>query len=217
ALARGDLLHGRQYPGRGRRPALCSHRAVLRPRFAVQPADRSGLLDGPGLLPADHGRRIGGARGRDRSKERRPGQRPDWPHTLAWARAHHGGHHLFRRVGPRAGFCPRRGRLDFPRLTVLRPDEPCRRNHHDGGSHTLLRTRLRCRARAAVSAAGPLDHGSLTMDLLQSLALGLGTALSPENFALCFAGALLGTLIGVLPGLGPTATVAMLLPLTYYL
>jgi putative tricarboxylic transport membrane protein len=55
------------------------------------------------------------------------------------------------------------------------------------------------------------------MDLIQNLALGLGTALSPENFAYCFIGALLGTLIGVLPGLGPTATVAMLLPITYYL
>lgn len=55
------------------------------------------------------------------------------------------------------------------------------------------------------------------MDLIQHLAIGFGTALSPENFAYCFAGALIGTFIGVLPGLGPTATVAMLLPVTYYL
>lgn len=53
------------------------------------------------------------------------------------------------------------------------------------------------------------------MDLLQHLALGLGVALSPENLAYCFVGALLGTLVGVLPGLGPTATIAMLLPLTF--
>ena len=33
----------------------------------------------------------------------------------------------------------------------------------------------------------------------------------------CFIGALLGTMVGVLPGLGPTATMAMLLPLTAYL
>lgn len=55
------------------------------------------------------------------------------------------------------------------------------------------------------------------MDLLQNLAIGFDTALSPINLMYCFFGALLGTFIGVLPGLGPTATVAMLLPVTYYL
>lgn len=55
------------------------------------------------------------------------------------------------------------------------------------------------------------------MDLFQHLVIGFGTALSPENFFYCFVGVLLGTFIGVLPGLGPTATVAMLLPVTYYL
>ncbi|CAH1651670.1 tripartite tricarboxylate transporter permease [Chelatococcus asaccharovorans] len=55
------------------------------------------------------------------------------------------------------------------------------------------------------------------MDLFSNLALGFGTALTPGNLFYCFAGALLGTFIGVLPGIGPTATIAMLLPLTYYL
>ncbi len=55
------------------------------------------------------------------------------------------------------------------------------------------------------------------MDLVQHLAIGFGTALSPENLIYCLLGAVLGTFIGVLPGLGPTATVAMLLPVTYYL
>ncbi len=55
------------------------------------------------------------------------------------------------------------------------------------------------------------------MDLISHLALGFGTALSPDNLFYCFLGALLGTFIGVLPGLGPTATIAMLLPITYYL
>ncbi len=55
------------------------------------------------------------------------------------------------------------------------------------------------------------------MDLINHLGLGFATAASPENLFYCFVGALLGTFIGVLPGLGPTATVAMLLPLTYYL
>ena len=55
------------------------------------------------------------------------------------------------------------------------------------------------------------------MELLDHLALGFGTALSPENFFYCFLGVLIGTFVGVLPGIGPTATIAMLLPLTYYL
>lgn len=53
------------------------------------------------------------------------------------------------------------------------------------------------------------------MDLLDNLALGFSVALSLQNVLYCFVGALLGTLIGVLPGLGPVATIAMLLPLTF--
>lgn len=53
------------------------------------------------------------------------------------------------------------------------------------------------------------------MDLLQQLALGFETALTPLNLFYCFAGVLIGTLIGVLPGLGPAPTVAMLLPLSF--
>ncbi|CAD7037502.1 tripartite tricarboxylate transporter permease [Pseudorhizobium endolithicum] len=53
------------------------------------------------------------------------------------------------------------------------------------------------------------------MDLLQHLALGFETALTPLNLFYCFAGVLIGTLIGVLPGLGPAPTVAMLLPLSF--
>ncbi|MGQ4273106.1 tripartite tricarboxylate transporter permease [Terrihabitans sp. B22-R8] len=55
------------------------------------------------------------------------------------------------------------------------------------------------------------------MDLLGNLALGLATAAQPENLLYCFIGVLLGTLVGVLPGLGPTATTAMLLPITFAL
>jgi TctA family transporter len=55
------------------------------------------------------------------------------------------------------------------------------------------------------------------MDLLSNLALGFATALSPENVLYCFIGVLLGTLVGVLPGIGPTATIAMLLPITFSL
>lgn len=52
------------------------------------------------------------------------------------------------------------------------------------------------------------------MDIFNGLLLGLGQATSPTNLLWCFVGALLGTLVGVLPGLGPAATVAILLPFT---
>ena len=53
------------------------------------------------------------------------------------------------------------------------------------------------------------------MDLLSSLALGFSVALDPWNIFFCFIGVLLGTLVGVLPGIGPTGTVAILLPITF--
>ncbi|NTF08920.1 tripartite tricarboxylate transporter permease [Agrobacterium rubi] len=55
------------------------------------------------------------------------------------------------------------------------------------------------------------------MDIFANLYYGLSIAATPDNLMFCFIGVLLGTLIGVLPGLGPTATVAMLLPITFFL
>ena len=55
------------------------------------------------------------------------------------------------------------------------------------------------------------------MELLDNLSLGFTTALTFQNLLYCFIGVLLGTMIGVLPGLGPIATIAMLLPATYAL
>ena len=55
------------------------------------------------------------------------------------------------------------------------------------------------------------------MDILSDLALGFHVALSPINILFCFLGALIGTLVGVLPGIGPVATLAILLPVTFYL
>jgi putative tricarboxylic transport membrane protein len=55
------------------------------------------------------------------------------------------------------------------------------------------------------------------MDLFANLALGLATAVTPINLLYCLIGVFLGTAIGVLPGLGPTATIAMLLPITFAL
>jgi putative tricarboxylic transport membrane protein len=53
------------------------------------------------------------------------------------------------------------------------------------------------------------------MELLANLELGFATALSPVNILYCFVGVLLGTMVGCLPGIGPTATIAMLLPITF--
>ena len=55
------------------------------------------------------------------------------------------------------------------------------------------------------------------MDLISNLWLGLGVAVTAQNLLYCFFGVLLGTLIGVLPGIGPVPTIAMLLPITYAL
>src|SRR5205085_11068361 len=55
------------------------------------------------------------------------------------------------------------------------------------------------------------------MELLNHLSAGIGVALTPVNLLYAFIGVLLGTLIGVLPGIGPVATIAMLLPTTYAL
>ena len=53
------------------------------------------------------------------------------------------------------------------------------------------------------------------MELLANLALGFDTALTPVNLFYAFVGVLLGTLVGVLPGIGPTATIGLLLPITF--
>src|ERR671918_2777234 len=55
------------------------------------------------------------------------------------------------------------------------------------------------------------------MEFFNHLAIGFGVALTPANLAFAFLGAMVGTLIGVLPGIGPIATIAMLLPLTFHL
>ncbi len=55
------------------------------------------------------------------------------------------------------------------------------------------------------------------MDLFSNLSLGFATATSPENLFFCLIGVILGTLVGVLPGIGATATIAMLLPITFQL
>jgi putative tricarboxylic transport membrane protein len=53
------------------------------------------------------------------------------------------------------------------------------------------------------------------MDVFNHLILGFNVAISSNNLFFCFLGVLIGTLIGVLPGIGPVATISLLLPVTY--
>jgi putative tricarboxylic transport membrane protein len=53
------------------------------------------------------------------------------------------------------------------------------------------------------------------MDFLSPVISGFGVVFQPENLLYCLLGVTLGMLVGVLPGLGPAATIAVLLPITY--
>lgn len=53
------------------------------------------------------------------------------------------------------------------------------------------------------------------MDTLDGLIQGFGVILTPGNLYYCFIGSLIGTLTGVLPGIGPLAALSLLLPATY--
>jgi len=55
------------------------------------------------------------------------------------------------------------------------------------------------------------------MDALSSLASGFAVILTAQNLYLCLLGSVIGTLVGVLPGLGPLAAMALLLPVTFTL
>jgi putative tricarboxylic transport membrane protein len=55
------------------------------------------------------------------------------------------------------------------------------------------------------------------LDFLNSLALGFQVCLQPANLFLAFTGCLIGTLVGVLPGLGPPAAISLLLPSSFHI
>jgi len=54
-------------------------------------------------------------------------------------------------------------------------------------------------------------------DILSNIAMGFGIALTWQNLGLCLFGCVIGTAIGVLPGIGPLTTMAMILPVTFWL
>jgi putative tricarboxylic transport membrane protein len=55
------------------------------------------------------------------------------------------------------------------------------------------------------------------MDLLNNIISGFSVALQPVNLLFCFVGVFMGTLIGVLPGIGPMGAIALLFPSTFYI
>ena len=112
-----------------------------------------------------------------------------------------------RRLGHRPYLCARdRGRVSR-RLGVPLAAAPCSQLPDGGPGRHALR-------RLAEDAA---QDRANAMELIDHMLLGFSVALSPQNLLYCFLGVTIGTLIGVLPGIGPLAGVAMLLPLTYVL
>src|SRR5512135_403726 len=53
------------------------------------------------------------------------------------------------------------------------------------------------------------------MEVLSNLGHGFMTTLTPYNIFMSALGAFLGTMVGILPGLGPSATMAIILPITF--
>ena len=53
------------------------------------------------------------------------------------------------------------------------------------------------------------------MGIFHNVLMGFSVAFDPMNLFFCFVGVLAGTLVGVLPGIGPTAAIALLLPVTF--
>lgn len=55
------------------------------------------------------------------------------------------------------------------------------------------------------------------MEIISNLAAGFSLSLAPTGLLFCFIGVFMGTMIGVLPGIGALSTISLLLPITYYL
>src|SRR5262249_54008475 len=97
-----------------------------------------------------------------------------------------------------------RGGRCRPGTRALDSAHPVRHRHRG-----FLRGAVRQGPRPAVQAV------VTSVELFDNLALGLATAATWQNLLFCFAGVMIGTLVGVLPGISPLTTVAMLLPFTF--
>src|SRR5262249_56944376 len=81
--------------------------------------------------------------------------------------------------------------------------------------HRRGRAHLSAVRRAAQDAARARPARSLAMDTAQSLLLGFSVALQPDVLWYAFLGCLVGTIVGVLPGIGPLSGISILLPATF--
>src|ERR1700730_6758452 len=98
-----------------------------------------------------------------------------------------------------------RARRQYGYLQILR--------YPRGRRHGVRRAAVPLSAEHSVPAAArgePVISTAIT-----DLWYGFGVALEPHNLMYCFLGVLVGNLVGVLPGMGPVATISILLPLTF--
>src|SRR6266478_8709235 len=128
--------------------------------------------------------------------------------ALHYRRAHPV-HHLWvvRRHDPdgvRLRLCLRVRRQDRYLQIVGRPGRRC---------HRVRRAAVPLSAEHSVPAAAGVQPVISTA--ITDLWYGFGVALEPHNLMYCFLGVLVGNLVGVLPGMGPVATISILLPLTF--
>src|SRR5580692_11783097 len=100
------------------------------------------------------------------------------------------------------------------RLRARRQDRDLQIVGDPGGrGHGVRRAAVPLSAEHSVPAAArgqPVISTAIT-----DLYYGFGVALEPHNLMYCFLGVLVGNLVGVLPGMGPVATISILLPLTF--
>src|SRR3974390_2793808 len=130
----------------------------------------------------------------------RLGLHPGWPDPVHRVRRipRHGAGDLRLRIRVRA----RRPRSDAEEFAPAR-----------GRRHLLRRAAVLLRATDSVP---DVPVGALMLSTaLTDLWYGFGVALEPHNVMWCFVGVLVGNMVGVLPGMGPLATISILLPLTF--
>src|SRR5688500_14877615 len=122
------------------------------------------------------------------------------------------GTHLVRAAAERTGI--HRGRHDPFCLHVLGFWQPALAARCRDGFRSVCH-----RARRFHLRLGCADgvRRVFVMETLSALASGFAVALTPQNLLWALAGVTLGTAVGVLPGIGPALTVALLLPVTYSL
>ena len=108
-----------------------------------------------------------------------------------------------------------------PRHLRLRIRFSARRSHGDaeefgrtGGGRDRVRRRVIFVSAASPDAAADVERAVIET-ALTDLWYGFGVALQPHNLMWCFIGVLVGNMVGVLPGMGPLATISILLPLTF--